>query len=160
MPNVVDVLECWPHAAAREIPVRAVLRGGDADQPRAAGDVLPAVEGARLQEDVRARAAAEWDELMLETGAALLASSARSRNITVNAESSDKPNSDDKLFVDDIRDYFGCGRTSAYKILKVLPSKKVGGRVFVYRRDLEAYMREHGGIYTGEKYKLQMLNER
>ena len=117
-------------------------------------------EPEETEEDVRARAAAEWDELMLETGAALLASSARSRNITVNAESSDKPNSDDKLFVDDIRDYFGCGRTSAYKILKVLPSKKVGGRVFVYRRDLEAYMREHGGIYTGEKYKLRMLNER
>lgn len=93
----------------------------------------------------------EFDAAMMEAGAVLLARGSRSHNVSVNAELVD--DGDTKLYMEDIQEYFGCGRTSAYKILKELPSKRVGGRVFVYKRDLKKYLDERNGIYTGDKYR-------
>lgn len=48
----------------------------------------------------------------------------------------------------DIREVFGVGRTTAYKVVTTLPHIKVGKGVRVHKSDVYKALREQGGLPT------------
>ena len=92
--------------------------------------------------EVDAEAHAEFKAAMAQAAAALMERAIDGSSITIGVTGRD----DERLYVDDIRQEFNCGRSKAYRILQTLPSHKDGRQRYVFRREVDAYIAEHGGV--------------
>lgn len=62
------------------------------------------------------------------------------------ARTETSPAPKEELGVEDIMQRWGCGRAKARMIMDEVGAVRIGRTPFVRKRDLEAYLEEHGAI--------------